>query len=59
MRTLPPETAILAEPSPPPADPAVAAEPERLALQVPLRPLGFGDPLRWLAAGWQGAWRHR
>ena len=38
---------------PPAAEPADAAEADRSAFSLPLRRLGFGDPLRWLAAGWR------
>jgi len=42
-----------AAPPPPaaPSDPARAAEPSPFALR--LNPLGFADPLRWLALGWR------
>jgi uncharacterized membrane protein len=59
MSTLPPDPANPAESQPAPdapagpAAPVAIGEPERPAFQVPLRPLGWGDPLRWLAAGWR------
>ena len=37
-----------------PAEPAEPAEPaDRPAFLIPLRPLGWGAPLRWLACGWR------
>lgn len=36
-----------------PAADASAADAERSAFSLALRPLRFGDPLRWLAAGWR------
>lgn len=41
-----------ADHSSPDAD-AGAAETQRSAFSLALRPLRFGDPLRWLAAGWR------
>lgn len=54
MSLLPTETATLSEPvQPPPAAPAGSTEAAPSGFQIPLRPLGFADPLRWLAAGWR------
>jgi len=53
MHTSTPDTALLSEPAAPAAAPAASAEAERSAFQIPLRRLGFADPLRWLAAGWR------
>ena len=57
MHPLSPDPAALSEPVRPPTPPADsssdAAEAGISAFQLPLRPLGFADPLRWLAAGWR------
>jgi len=63
MQPSTPEPATLPEPLPPAgtaaasasasAGASASAETETSAFQVPLRPLGFADPLRWLAAGWR------
>lgn len=42
------------EASPPVAEPG---ENGTSAFDIPLRPLGWGAPLRWLAAGWRDLWR--
>lgn len=53
MSPLPSDTPRASEPVQPPAVPAGSDEAEPGAFLVPLRPLGFADPLRWLAAGWR------
>ena len=52
MPSSPPESANLAEARPTEGSPAAAAA-ERNAFQLPLRQLGWVDPLHWLAAGWR------
>jgi uncharacterized membrane protein len=55
MHPLTPDSAALPDPAraASPAADAPVAEAERGAFQLPLRRLGFADPLRWLAAGWR------
>ena len=57
MHPLTTDPAALPDPAstaPPAADaPATAPDAERSVFQLPLRRLGFADPLRWLAAGWR------
>jgi uncharacterized membrane protein len=36
-----------------PSDASAAVTPPTTAFDIPLRPLGFGAPLRWLALGWR------
>jgi uncharacterized membrane protein len=53
MSAADPSPAPPAPPAPPvPAGPG-ASPPETGAFSIPLRTLGFGDPLQWLAAGWR------
>jgi uncharacterized membrane protein len=42
-----------ASPAPPAPATAGAPPPDGGAFSIPLRTLGFADPLRWLAAGWR------
>ena len=53
--TPPPEAVPVHEPTAPPADGDGDGDgaAERSAFSLVLRPLGFGDPLRWLALGWR------
>ncbi|MES2719214.1 MAG: DUF2189 domain-containing protein [Pseudomonadota bacterium] len=51
MSTDPATQAEPPAPLPGGADPG--SEPERGGFSLPLRTLGFADPLRWLAAGWR------
>ena len=53
--TPPPEAVPVHEPTAPPADGDGIGDgaAERSAFSLVLRPLGFGDPLRWLALGWR------